>query len=377
MVSRVDAISTENSVNLPDLNAMMQFWIELLGLDKPDQYGGKPWKITWAWADSIPHPNGGDAVGLNTGNGKTQTAHITIRKPRTNAELLDLDDTIAHEAMHCVGERMQALLSAGKDVEAHEYLAETTAPALVKIKGTPKAKSFAKAARTLPARAKETTNMPEDIASLEKAMIEARLAGDTAKVAELFDKWLAAKVTAQSGVEAAPASVPAPALGAAPTAPEEKKPEPPPALGMGEPERYKKLVTESIDALVEMRPDLTPEQKAHVKGLPTVEAAKTYFKAHPMATKITPAPQLGIPAIPRGTGTRCDESKPSGDKHTMKLFRIMPGQKSELPENSGVEVFDPKTTGKLVQFSIVDAYNTIRQNTEHNIELAKAKRVSA
>lgn len=375
MVSRVDAISTEVSVNLPDLNAMMRFWIELLGLDKPDQYGGKPWKITWAWADSIPHPNGGDAVGLNTGNGKTQTAHIAIRKPRTNAELLDLDDTIAHEAMHCVGERMQALLSAGKDVEAHEYLAETTAPALVKIKGTPKAKSFAKAARTLPARAKGPRMDTKAILAM-LAMVDA--ASTPEEKAKLLAE-MKAQLEAAGG-EAAPPSTPA--LGAEPPKPEPMAApapaaEPPPALGMGEPERYKKLVTESIDALVEMRPDLTSEQRAHVKGLSTVEAAKTYFKAHPMATKITPAPQLGIPAIPRGTGTRCDESKPSGDKHTMKLFRIMPGQKSELPENSGVEVFDPKTTGKLVQFSIVDAYNTIRQNTEHNIELAKAKRVSA
>lgn len=375
MVSRLDAISTEVSVNLPDLNAMMRFWIELLGLDKPDQYGGKPWKITWAWADSIPHPNGGDAVGLNTGNGKTQTAHITIRKPRTNAELLDLDDTIAHEAMHCVGERMLALLSAGKDVEAHEYLAETTAPALVKIKGTPKAKSFAKAARTLPARAKGPRMDTKAILAM-LAMIDA--ASTPEEKAKLLAE-MKAQLEAAGG-EPVPASTPA--LGAEPPKPEPMAApapaaEPPPALGMGEPERYKKLVTESIDALVEMRPDLTPEQMAHVKGLSTVEAAKTYFKAHPMATKITPVPQLGIPAIPRGTGTRCDESKPSGDKHTMKLFRIMPGQKSELPENSGVEVFDPKTTGKLVQFSVVDAYNTIRQNTEHNIELAKAKRVSA
>lgn len=377
MGSGMDAISTEGIMTLPNLDAIMRFWIELLGLDKPDQYGGKPWDITWAWADSIPHPSGGDAVGLNTGNGKTQTAHITIRKPRTNAELLDLEDTVAHEAMHCVGERMQALLSAGKDVEAHEYLAETTAPALVKIKGTPKANSFAKAARTLPARAKEQTNMPEDIASLEKAMIEARLAGDTAKALELLDKVIAAKASGQSG-ESAPASVAPPALGAAPPAAppaaEEKKPDPgPPALGMGEPERYKKLVTESISALIEMRPDLTTEQKAHVQGLATVDAAKTYFKAHPMASKVEPPPQLGLGAIPRGADTRCDESKPSGNKETMSLFRIMPKAKSEMSEGDGITIHDAKATGKLATFSIVDAFNAIHEATAENTTRAKVR----
>lgn len=373
------AIAAEVDVNLPDLDAIMRFWIRLLGLDRPDQYGGDPWAITWEWADRIPHPNGSEAVGLNTGNGAEQKAHIRIRKPQSAAEAADLEDTIVHEIVHCIGERMQSLFDAGKEVEAHEYLAETLAPAMVKIKGTPKAKHLAKAARTLPARAKEITNMPEDIASLEKAMIEARLAGDTAKVQELFDKWLAAKVTAQSG-DNGPASV-APPLGAAPPALEDKKSEPmaaaapdaPPALGMGEPERYKKLTTDAIGALIEMRPDLSDEQKAHVRGLQSVDAAKAYFKAHPvMATKVEPMPQLGLGSIPRG-GEDTSKAAPSGDKSTMRLFRIMPGAKSEMVDGDGITIHDLKTSGKIATFSIVEAFNTIRANTAANTQLAKAK----
>ncbi len=360
-------------MNLPDLNAMMRFWIGLLGLDKPDQYSGKPWRITWNWADTIPHPTGGDAVGLNTGNGKTQTAHISIRKPRSEAELRDLDDTCCHEVNHCVGLRMEALLNEGRDVDAHEYLAETYSPAMVKIKGTPKAKSLAKAARQLPARAKGPTRMDSKAILAMLAMV---MAASTPEEKEKLLSEMKTQLEGQSGNgEATPMPAePPPALGAEPPKPEEKKADPPPALGMGEPDRYKKLVADSIDTILEMRPDLSDAQKQHVRGLPTVDAAKTYFKAHPMAAKAQDpkGPQLGIPAIPRG-GEDTSKAAPSGDKHTMKLFRIMGGAKSEMGEGDGIELFDPKTSGKLVRFSVVDAFNVTREATAANVQLAKAK----
>ena len=377
MGARMAAIAAEVDVNLPDLDASMRFWIRLLGLDRPDQYGGDPWAITWEWADRIPHPNGSEAVGLNTGNGAEQKAHIRIRKPQSAAEAADLEDTIVHEIVHCIGERMQALFDVGKEVEAHEYLAETLAPAMVKIKGTPKAKCLAKAARTLPARAK---GKPMDAMKLLLALCQGLMGlANLPEEAKALIQPVLDAASASGGDNGPPSAVPP--LGAAPPAPEDKKPEPmaaaapdaPPALGMGEPERYKKLVTESISALIEMRPDLSDEQKEHVRGLQSVDAAKSYFKAHPaMATKVEPMPQLGLGSIPRG-GEDTSKAAPSGDKSTMRLFRIMPGAKSEMADGDGITIHDLKTSGKIATFSIVEAFNTIRANTVTNTQLAKAK----
>lgn len=377
MVAGLAAGTTEDLVSLPDLDAIMRFWIGLLGLDRPDHYGGDPWNITWAWADRIPHPDGGEAVGLNTGNGAAQRAHIKIRKPQNAAEAADLEDTIVHEIVHCIGERMQALFDAGKEVEAHEYLAETLAPAMVKIKGTPKAKCLAKAARTLPARAKGKRMDTKAIL----AMLAMVMSASTPEEKEKLLAEMKAQLEANAG-DSGPASA-APPLGAEPPKPEDKKPEPmaapapapdaPPTLGMGEPERYKKLTTDAIDALIDMRTDLSEEQKTHVRALQSVDAAKSYFKAHPaMATKVAPTPQLGLGAIPRG-GEDTSKAAPSGDKGTMRLFRIMPGAKSEMADGDGVTIHDMKSTGKLATFSIVEAYNTIRANTAANTQLAKAK----
>ena len=184
--------------------------------------------------------------------------------------------------------------------------------------------------------------------------------------------------SASGGDNGPPSAVPP--LGAAPPAPEDKKPEPmaaaapdaPPALGMGEPERYKKLVTEWTEDMIAMR-NMTEDQKAHVRGLQSVDAAKSYFKAHPaMATKVEPMPQLGLGSIPRG-GEDTSKAAPSGDKSTMRLFRIMPGAKSEMADGDGITIHDLKTSGKIATFSIVEAFNTIRANTVTNTQLAKAK----
>jgi hypothetical protein len=349
-----------------DLDALMSFWTNLLGLTP--QNG---WRVTWGWVDQIPHPEGGEAVGLNRTDGAAQVSHISIRRPRTDQEWAELDDTCAHESVHCLGVRMQAMLDAGKDVEAHEYLAETLAPAMVKIKGTPKAKYLAKALQTLPARAKGKPMDPKAILAM-LAMIEA--ASNPEEKAKLLAEMKAQLEANVGAPDAGPASVAPPPLGAPPPPPpmEEKKPDAPPPLGMGEPDpKYKKLVADTIETLVEVRGGLTPEQAAHVRTLPTVEAARAYFKAHPTAAP-APAPQLGLPQAPRG-GPDTSMVAPSGDKHTMALFRIMPGSKSTVTEEDGVTVHDPGTTGKLISFSTINAFNVIRRTTQENTH-AMAKR---
>lgn len=353
-----------------DLDALMSFWTGLLGLTPANG-----WKVTWGWVDSIPHPDGGNAVGLNQTNGETMESHISIRRPRSQAELADLDDTCAHETVHCLGVRMQALLDAGKEVEAQEYLAETLAPAMVKIKGTPKAKYLAKATRTLPARAKGQNVMPEDIASLEKAMIEARLAGDAAKVQELFDKWLAAKVAGNSPDPAPPSEAAPPAA-----KPPDAAPPAPPGndAGMRDDELQKspafmKQMASAVEAILDAREGLTTEQKDFAKALGMPEKVKAYLKTVQLAKPADPAKpvtQLGGGAPPRG-GAGNDKGAPSADAKVNALFRIMP----DNPDNDGVKFCDGKTDGKLVTFSVVGAFAKIKKATAQMVADQKARMI--
>ena len=282
-----------------DLDAEMQFWVDALALRDAG------WKITWGWVDSIPLEDGRNAFGLNTLNADDRVSNIKIRELRSEIDRLEFVDTCAHEIAHCWGaeiERrfLEAHAQQNEDARtrAHEYIATTMAPLMEKIKGTPreiafakavkalsqKTEAFAKVAQSMPARAKGQTNMPEDIASLEKAMIEARLAGDTAKVAELFDKWLAAKVTAQSG-DNGPPSVPAvdPLAAAEPPKPPVDPNAPPAAKPLEEPGMYK-----AFSVLAEARQDFTPERRKDVleylkKHHKTVEGAAEYLKTIPLA----------------------------------------------------------------------------------------------
>ena len=272
-----------------DLDAEMRFWLDALALESCG------WKVTWGWVDSIPLEDGRSAFGLNTLNADERTSHIKIKKLATQKDMDEFVDTCAHEMSHNFGaeieRRILAIQSEEDRTNAHEYIAETLAPALTRIKGTPremafakaikslsgKTEAFAKVAQSMPARAKENTNMPEDIASLEKAMIEARLAGDTAKVTELFDKWLAAKVTSQGE---GPASAPAAALAALPPPGEEKPVDgATPAAKPLEEQGYAKV----IEVLIKARPDLSKDQQAYAKGRKTALEAADYISTIPLA----------------------------------------------------------------------------------------------
>jgi hypothetical protein len=350
----------------PDLDALIGYWLDLLGVTPANG-----WRVTWGWVDEIPHPDGGDAVGLNTCDGETKAAHIDLRRPRTTAELADLDDTAAHEVVHCIGARMQALLDAGRTVDAHEYLAETLAPAMVRIKGTPRAMALAKAARKLPsvsrAFAKGTRMDPKAIL----AMLAMVMAASTPEEKEKLLTEMKAQLEA-SGGEAAPVEPPPP-LAADPPKPEEKPAAKPPetdptAMGMSEEERlakdpmYKKAMGSAVEAILDGREGLTPEQQAFAKGLGTPDKVCAYLKTVGRVEQKPEGERLGLSAAPRG-GSDGANVAPSGDKTTMRLFRILPGAKPVALGGEGVTLHDAKSEGKLLSLSVVDAYNKIREST--------------
>lgn len=350
-----------------DLNAEMTFWTSLLGLTPENG-----WKVTWGWVDEIPHPDGGNAVGLNQTNGATKESHISIRRPRSVEEQNDLSDTCAHESVHCLGVRMQHLLDAGQEVEAQEYLAETLAPAMVKIKGTPKAKYLAKAARTLPARAKGT---PMDAMKLLLALCQGLMGlANLPEEAKALIQPVLDEAQKGSGGDPGPPSAPAPAA-----KPPEAAPPAPPSndAGMRDDElqkspAYMKEMAVAVEAMVGARQDLTAEQKEYAKAQGTPAKVTAYLKTIPLAKPAEPpAPptQLGGGNAPRG-GAGNAGSAPSGDAKVNALFRIMPSEESD-----GVTFCDGKTDGKLVMFSVAGAFTKIKNATAKMVEDQKARMI--
>lgn len=122
--------------------------------------------------------------------------------------------------------------------------------------------------------------MPEDIASLEKAMIEARLAGDSAKALELLDKVIALKASGQGG-DSGPPSVPTvdPLAAAPPMGDKPVDPNATPAAKPLEEQGYAK----AIEVLIAARPDLTKEQRAYAKACKSLDTAATYLITIPFA----------------------------------------------------------------------------------------------
>ncbi len=322
----------------PDLDKEMSYWVKLLGLDKPDPVSGKPWTITWGWVDSIDLGSGRQGYGLNTVNGETQESKIDVRKLYTEKDRIEFVDTCAHEAAHCIGARMETLLIEGKQNEAHEYLAERLAPALVALRDNPKATALAKAiqqwpkramalakAATLPARAKGPNRM-DTVAIL--AMLAMVMSASTPEEKEKLLNEMKAQLEAAAGGEVAPPSVDPQLAAAAPPLPDDKN-APPPAAKPLEETGYAKTVKVLLDA----RPDLSVKQREHVqKRLKTLDDAAEYIGTIPLAK----APQgLAAPAAkpldmtPRGGDNRTTQRLGKTDNESLSAIAKAMGQPTE------------------------------------------------
>jgi len=355
---------------MPDLDAIMRFWADLLGLNRDG------WRIQWRWENSIPHPGGREAVGLNTVDGHAREATIQIRRPRSAAELAGIEDTCAHELVHCIGARMEALMEAGETTAAHEYLAETLAPAMVRGRGTSRAKVLAKAANGLHARPRVGGEWKLDNKSL-LAILAVIMAASSPEEKDKLLSELKAQVEGMADGSAAPVAEP-------PMAQEAPSPPPPrdegaPELGMSEEERlakdpaYKALAKAFVEGLCDARADLTAEQREFAIGLGTPAKAKAFFRAIPKPVSPTPAPvaapapeaRMGLEAAPRG-GAGDRGTRPSGDKRLNELFRL-----ADEGDGDGVEHPDPRSTGVLLRHSVVGAHKLIKKNTAALIQRAK------
>ena len=212
-------------------------------------------------------------------------------------------DTCAHEVAHCWGAEVERRLLEAKTEEertnAHEYIAETLAPALTRIKNTPremafakaikslsrKTEAFAKVAQSMPARAKGSTMSidPKKLAELAMRAGELKaMEGLPPEAAALLEEMIAMSAGGDSGPPGAPAVDP---LAAAPPGPEKPvDPKATPAAKPLEEQGYMKVV----DVLLDSRHDFDKPRRAEVRGYiqkhhKTVEGAAEYLKTIPLA----------------------------------------------------------------------------------------------
>jgi hypothetical protein len=321
----------------PDLDKEMSYWVKLLGLDKPDPVSGKPWKITWGWVDSIDLGDGRQAYGLNTVNGETQESRIDIRKLYTEKDREEFADTCIHEAAHCLGARMEALLREGKQNEAHEYIAKRLAPAFVALRDTPQAVALAKAinqwpkqamalakAATMPARAKGTKMDPKQVAAALALIAAASTPEEKEKLLAEYTAQINAMAT-----DAAPSITEAPMPAAPPPAEDlNKPPMQAPAAAPLEPGYAK-----ALDILFGARRDLGKTHRDHVeKHYKTIEGAAEYIAtiAPPKPTAAPQAPAAKpLEAAPRGNGNLTTQRLGKTDNESLQSVAKALGQPLE------------------------------------------------
>ncbi len=278
-----------------DLDAEMRFWLDALALESCG------WKVTWGWVDQIPLDDGRSAFGLNTLNADERTSHIKIKRLTTQKDMDEFVDTCAHEMSHNFGAEIERRILAAQSEEdrtnAHEYIAETLAPALTRIKNTPREKAFAKAikslsgkteafakvAQSMPARAKGSTMSidPKKLAELAMRAGELKaMEGLPPEAAALLEEMIAMSAGGDGGPPSVPAVDP---LAAAPPVHEQPVNSATPAAKPLE-DGYMKVV----DVLLDSRSDFDKPRRAEVRGYiqkhhKTVEGAAEYLKTIPLA----------------------------------------------------------------------------------------------
>jgi hypothetical protein len=277
----------------------MAYWCELLGLTPANG-----WEVSWQFVNDLRDREGNPLFGLNSVDGGAKKSDVLIDARRAAANPIEFQDTCAHEAVHCLGARMHALLEAGREVDAHEYLAEVLAPAMVKIRNTPRAKSFAKAVRQLPSRAKERSKM--DATKLLLALCQGLMGvADLPPEAKALIEPVLAEASAapDDATEVLPVEPVVPAAAAvAPLEPGYAK---------------------SVEVLFGARPDLTEKHRSYVKThCKTVESAAEYIASIELPAPAPRAPQAR-PAAPLDEAPRGGANNTSSKLLSKKSDRLV------------------------------------------------------
>jgi hypothetical protein len=383
---------------IPDLQKELAFWVDKLRLGN--------WKIAIRYETDPRAPDTGAPVyGYCVRQLDIPSADIVIRTPASAADIAETHDTIVHELLHC-----RIANPEGSRV-LEENAVWTLAPLLTELR----LNAPAKAMILCQALARRGT-----LTARSRAQKEGYAKMDPAQLAEL--SLQAGQLISQEGlseeVKSLLQQLIALAAGGAPEMPPEGEPVPPkegekpgePLMGLQKQERddpkaktaakvgalLTKLQTAlgggdvqlkaleaklaedraaAVDALLDARTDLKDKPKA-VARLREIGNREGLAKLREDLAELVPAPKEAKPEMHaklgeekpiRGSNTAA-KAMPSGDKGVDRLFRII----NTDPTSDGVTI-PANNTGKLVEFSVVEAFAKIKKNAEQAREAQRAK----
>lgn len=385
---------------IPDLQKELDYWVEKLRL------GG--WKIKIRYEPDPRHPaTGAPVYGYTSRQTDIPSAEIVIRTPTTAADIAETHDTIVHELLHC------RLANPEGSIMAEENAVWTLAPLLTELrlnapaKATILCKALARRGTPITLKERYAKMDPEKLAAL--AMQAGQLIAEEGlpeNVKALLQELIAL---------AAGGPAPMPEEEGVPVPPIEGKTPEEPQMGLSKEEDKVKAAAKvkadvsallakmhatlgdalggtsgdiqlkaleekmaadraaAVDGLLDTRTDLQPAQREHGRILGVekgVAALRKYLgevvpAKHAEKTEVRA--KLGEEKAIRG-GSTLAKAAPSGDTRVDALFRIV----NKDTTRDGV-IIPPENSGRLVEFSVVEAYSHVKYNAEQAREQLRAK----
>lgn len=214
-------------------------------------------------------------------------AHIVVRRPQNRADLIEVERTAIHELGHVLHAKLNLPRDAEEEImHSLDHFFSKLSPEQGAILARSFQNPMARAYRA------ENTAMPDPIEDpkkpdkpapamqegadmsideIKKALAEARLAGDQAKVLELVDKLLVAHVSG-GGADAITMPPPdPPTMG--------MKPED--AYARGKKEAETEATAKAVKAFARSIWDITDEQRAEIADAPSMERAERLLSTYP------------------------------------------------------------------------------------------------
>jgi hypothetical protein len=389
---------------IPDLAREIAWWQARMRPSN-EQFGNgiADWTITGEYVDGLMHPELGEVWGLMCSPSMlpascenltpediaAKRAHIRVRTPKTTAEVAEVHETLPHELYHVL-----RAANSGGSVEAEEGAAHSVAPLLAELRRTDsnRARALARAIAANPSRARAYRargSMPEpeekkdpekkdppaqdggsgmSIEDIEKALVTAKLAGDDAKLAELMNAWIAAKVAAAGAASPVTEPPPAPSMGMNPEDPAQMR-----ARIISLEERAKAADEAATAAILDAHPHLDEKQQKLVKTAGSPARARELAASYQRPAELHKSAEArmglsGHPATVAGGGKVAPKNafRPSGNRASMARLRVV-AEDDDTVTAPGCRIHDAgeiESTGKLMTMSIWEALPVINKSIQ-------------
>lgn len=302
---------------LPNIDDRIAWYKETMRPDDPAiGVGISDWAITWEWRKDLRiddrnvwgcmcSPISLPAINVLTPEDiAAKRAHLIFRTPETMTDLGEIERTLLHELGHVLLAPLKSPHVDDEENAMHSLdavfakLSPEQGRILARAIKDPKARPWApgetmpedkKAEEKPPEAEVKKQEAPRGVAEIEKAIAEAKLAGQPFD--DLVNELVAALV----------------ARGAQPAAPNSEPPSVPP-MGVTDQAAMARAIaeanTEAKKAIVGANPHLNDAQKAIVLEQPTAAKARAIAESYPKPTAAPEPPKMGAPHPALGGGAK-------------------------------------------------------------------------